>query len=152
MHQIASQRIFISKHFRGGMSPYPARKPSSFGDSGTLSNDKSLIQPCLLLWRRGEFRHVSDFLKGVFWNNIVTKNRIMWISRCWNKILPSKSSRRELEFPPSQNMQMDVIKRRTAMLTIIDYHTIPFLVNTVLSCYFLCNNHTVTEKVQKKKT
>ena len=37
------------------------------------------------------------------------------------------------------------------MLTIIDYHTIPFLVNTLLSCYFLCNNHTVTEKVQKKK-
>ena len=45
---------------------------------------------------------------------------------------------------------MDVIDRLTAMLTIIDYHTIAFLVNTLLSCYFLCNNHTVTEKLEKK--
>ena len=46
---------------------------------------------------------------------------------------------------------MDVIDRLTAMLTIIDYHTIAFLVNTLLGCYFLRNNHTVTKKLEKKK-
>ena len=46
---------------------------------------------------------------------------------------------------------MDVIDRLTAMLTIIDYHTIAFLVNTLLGCYFLRNNHTVTKKLKKKK-
>ena len=45
---------------------------------------------------------------------------------------------------------MDVIDRLTAMLTIIDYHTIAFLVNTLLGCYFLRNNHTVTKKLKKK--
>ena len=35
---------------------------------------------------------------------------------------------------------MDVIDSLTAILTIIDYHTIPFLVNTLLGCYFLRNN------------
>ena len=44
---------------------------------------------------------------------------------------------------------MEVIDRLTAMLTIIDYHTIAFLVNTPLGCYFLCNNHTVTKKLKK---
>ena len=47
---------------------------------------------------------------------------------------------------------MDVIGRLTAMLTIIDYHTIAFLVNTLLGCYFLRNNHIVTKKLEKKKT
>ena len=46
---------------------------------------------------------------------------------------------------------MEVIDRLTAMLTIIDYHAIAFLVNTLLGCYFLCNNHTVTKKLKKKK-
>ena len=46
---------------------------------------------------------------------------------------------------------MDVIDRLTAMLTIIDYHTIAFLVNTLLGCYFLRNNHAVTKKLKKKK-
>ena len=45
---------------------------------------------------------------------------------------------------------MDVIDRLTAMLTIIDYHTIAFLVNTLLGFYFLRNNHTVTKKLKKK--
>ena len=45
---------------------------------------------------------------------------------------------------------MDVIDRLTAMLTIIDYHTIAFLVNTLLGCYFLRNNQTVTKKPKKK--
>ena len=45
---------------------------------------------------------------------------------------------------------MDVIDRLTAMLTIIDYHTIALLVNTLLSCYFFCNNHTVAKKLGKK--
>ena len=45
---------------------------------------------------------------------------------------------------------MDVIDRLTAMLTIIDYHTIAFLVNTLLGCYFLRNNHTVAKKLKKK--
>ena len=41
MYQIASQRIFIIKHFRwgrgGGMPPDPARKLVAFGHSGTLN-------------------------------------------------------------------------------------------------------------------
>ena len=37
MHQIASQRIFISKHFWGaGMLPDPPRKRVAFGLSGLL--------------------------------------------------------------------------------------------------------------------
>ena len=34
MHQIASQRIFISKHFRGGMPPDPPWKLLAFSHSG----------------------------------------------------------------------------------------------------------------------
>ena len=42
MHQIESQRIFITKHFRWGggggvCPPDPARKLVAFGHSGTLS-------------------------------------------------------------------------------------------------------------------
>ena len=36
MHQIASQRIFISKNFRGSMPPDPPRKLMAFGHSGLL--------------------------------------------------------------------------------------------------------------------
>ena len=36
MHQIASQRIFISKHFRGSMPPDPPRKLVAFAHSGPL--------------------------------------------------------------------------------------------------------------------
>ena len=36
MHQIASQRIFISKHFRGSMPPDPPRKLEAIGHSGLL--------------------------------------------------------------------------------------------------------------------
>ena len=45
---------------------------------------------------------------------------------------------------------MNVIDRLTAMLTIIDYHMVAFLVNTLLGCYFLRNNHAVTKKLKKK--
>ena len=36
MHQIASQRIFISKNFRGSMPPDPPRKLEAIGHSGLL--------------------------------------------------------------------------------------------------------------------
>ena len=36
MHQIASQRIFISKNFRGDMPPDPPRKLVTFGHLGLL--------------------------------------------------------------------------------------------------------------------
>ena len=44
---------------------------------------------------------------------------------------------------------MDVIDRLTAMLTIIDYHTIAFLVNTLLGCYFLLQS--CSDKEAEKK-
>ena len=51
MYQIASQRLFMSKNFRGGgsMLPDPSRKLVAFGPSGLLpQNDiKSEIEPCL---------------------------------------------------------------------------------------------------------
>ena len=37
MHPIASQRVFISKNFRGSMPPDPPRKLVAFGHSGLLS-------------------------------------------------------------------------------------------------------------------
>ena len=49
MHQIASQRIFISKSFRQGMPPDPPRKLVDFDHSGlllqTINLDRTLRGP-----------------------------------------------------------------------------------------------------------